>query len=140
MKALGPGRNPVRKKMSEFPFPFRRVYRLRPTDHRGDDSVSRLWVSAGGADRTVLVPHAFGLGYFVAPTRGEVRAIDGEGFHAETLGLLPSLWARLQLLLFFKKKKYLKYDEFSLFSYGPKPRRKRFTTFNQHMFQPCLSG
>ncbi len=55
-----------------------------------------------------------------------MRAIDGEGFHAETLGLLPSLWARLQLLLLFKKKKYLKYDEFSLFSYGPRDSSRWF--------------
>ena len=34
----------------------------------------------------------------------------------------------------FKKKKYLQFDEFSLFCYGVKPERKRFTTFNQHMF------
>ena len=34
-------------------------------------------------------------------------------------------------MLFFKKKKYLKYPEFSLFSAGPKAERKRFTRFNQ---------
>ena len=45
-----------------------------------------------------------------------------------------SLWVRLRLALLFKKKKYLQFEEFSLFSYGVKPERKRFTTFNQHMF------
>jgi hypothetical protein len=44
---------------------------------------------------------------------------------------LPSLWARLRLAFFFRKKKYLKYDEFSLFSVGPKAERKRFTRYNQ---------
>ena len=34
-------------------------------------------------------------------------------------------------MFFFKKKKYLKYKEFSLFSVGPKAERKRFTGFNQ---------
>ena len=34
-------------------------------------------------------------------------------------------------MAFFKKKKYLKYEEFSLFSVGPKAERKRFTRFNQ---------
>ena len=33
--------------------------------------------------------------------------------------------------MLFKKKKYLKYEEFSLFSVGPKAERKRFTGFNQ---------
>ena len=34
-------------------------------------------------------------------------------------------------MAFFKKKKYLRYDEFRLFSVGPKAERKRFTRFNQ---------
>ena len=37
-------------------------------------------------------------------------------------------------MLMFKKKKYLEFNEFTLFCYGVKPERKRFTTFNQHMF------
>jgi lipopolysaccharide biosynthesis protein len=41
----------------------------------------------------------------------------------------------MRLGLLFKRKKFLRFDEFSLFSYGAKPERKRFTTFNQHMFQ-----
>ena len=44
---------------------------------------------------------------------------------------MSSLWARLRLAFFFKKKKYLKYDEFSLFSVGPRAERKRFTRYNQ---------
>ena len=39
----------------------------------------------------------------------------------------------------FKKKKYLAFEDFSVFSYGPKPERKRFTTFNQHMFNIGVS-
>ncbi len=44
---------------------------------------------------------------------------------------MSSLWARLRLALLFKKKKYLKYDEFSLFSVGLRAERKRFTRYNQ---------
>ena len=58
-------------------------------------------------------------------------AIASKDFRAERLGLFPSLWARLRLALLFKKKKYLKYDEFSLFSVGAKRERKHFTRFNQ---------
>ncbi len=46
---------------------------------------------------------------------------------------------RLRLALLFKKKKYLAFENFSVFSYGPKPERKRFTTFNQHMFNIGVS-
>jgi lipopolysaccharide biosynthesis protein len=41
----------------------------------------------------------------------------------------------LRLALLFKEKKFLKHDEFSVFSVGPKPQRKRFTTFNQDMLK-----
>jgi lipopolysaccharide biosynthesis protein len=54
------------------------------------------------------------------------------------MGLQP-LWVRLRLALLFKKKKYLAFQDFSVFSYGPKPERKRFTTFNQHMFNIGVS-
>src|SRR5260370_4743384 len=63
-----------------------------------------------------------------------VSSIASEDFRAEPLGLLLSLWVRLRLALLFKKKKYLRFEEFSLFCFGVKPERKRFTTFNQHMF------
>ena len=62
---------------------------------------------------------------------GPALPIESRDFRVETLGALPSLWARLRLAFFFKKKKYLKYPEFSLFSVGPKAERKRFTRYNQ---------
>ena len=61
-------------------------------------------------------------------------SIEGDDFRAERLGLLLTLWVRLRLALLFKKKKYLEFQEFALFCHGVKPERKRFTTFNQHMF------
>jgi lipopolysaccharide biosynthesis protein len=70
----------------------------------------------------------------VVPTGGLVRSVESEDFCAEKLGLLLSLWVRLRLALLFKKKKRQRFDEFSLFSFGPKVERKRFTGFNQHMF------
>jgi hypothetical protein len=115
-------------------FGFSRAYRLRPTRKEPDDFVSQLTVE-GRWSRMILLPYATALGYFVVPTAGAPVVIDvGEEFRVETLDLLTSLWARLRLRFLFKRKKYLRFEEFSLFCYGPKPERKRFTTFNQNMF------
>ena len=119
--------------MRSLPIDFRRAYRLRPIGHRGEDAVSMLRISDGAVERTVLVPHCLGLGYFVAPAGNTSLSIASKDFRAEKLGILLSLWVRLRLALLFKKKKYLQYDAFSLFSYGPKPERKRFTRLNQDM-------
>jgi GT2 family glycosyltransferase len=120
--------------MRIFRFIFHRAYRLTPIGRRDDNTVSQLRISDGAREQTVLAPYSLGLGYFVVPTGGSVRSIVNDDFRVERLGLLLSAWVRLRLALLFKKKKYLKYEEFSLFSFGPKPERKRFTTFNQHMF------
>ena len=77
------------------------------------------------------MPFSPGLNYVVAPSAGQTLPIESRDFHVETLGPLASLWARLRLMALFKKKKYLKYQEFSLFPIGPKAGRKRFTGFNQ---------
>ena len=110
---------------------FKRVYRLTPDRGPRDDVVSQLRIDGAVSSTTVLLPYSVGLDYIVLPTGAADVAITGKDFRAERLGLLPSLWARLRLALLFRKKKYLKYDEFSLFSVGPKPQRKRFTRFNQ---------
>ncbi len=120
--------------MHIFRFNFHRAYRLTPSGPREDNAVSQLRISGDARQQTVLAPCSLGLGYFVIPTDGTVRSIVNDDFRVEKLGLLLSLWVRLRLSLLFKKKKYLKYEEFSLFSFGPKPERKRFTTFTQHMF------
>ena len=119
--------------MLSLPIDFRRAYRLRPIGHRGEDAVSLLRISDGAVERTVLVPHYLGLGYFVAPAGNTSLSIASKDFRAEKLGILLSLWVRLRLALLFKKKKYLQYDAFSLFSYGPRAERKRFTRLNQDM-------
>ena len=116
--------------MRQSPFHFPRAYRLKPVGHREEDALSQLRIGAGG--QSVLAPFSPGLDYIVvAPATSAPLRIEGADFRVETLGVLPSLWARLRLMLFFKKKKYLKYGEFSLFSVGPKAERKRFTRFNQ---------
>ena len=66
------------------------------------------------------MPYSAGLHYVVAPSGVAPLPIKSGDFRVETLGVLASLWARLRLAFFFKKKKYLKYDEFSLFSSRPK--------------------
>ncbi|MBV9287016.1 MAG: hypothetical protein JO288_04200 [Hyphomicrobiales bacterium] len=121
--------------MARSVFGFRRAISLRPIrQDAADGDSSQIGVEGPRARQTVLLPYASGLGYFVVPTAGSPVKIDGGGdFRTETLDLLTSLWVRLRLRLLFKKKKYLKFDEFSLFCYGPKPDRKRFTTFNQHL-------
>jgi hypothetical protein len=115
--------------MRQFSFQFPRAYRLKPVGQREEDALSLLRI--GASNQTVLVPFSPGLNYIVAPSGSAALPIKSGEFRVETLGLLPSLWARLRLALFFKKKKYLKYNEFSLFSVGPRAERKRFTGFNQ---------
>jgi lipopolysaccharide biosynthesis protein len=115
--------------MRQFSFRLPRAYRLKPVGQREDDALSQLRI--GASNHSVLLPFSPGLTYIVAPANGAALPIKSGDFRVETLGALPSIWARLRLALFFKKKKYLKYDEFSLFSAGPKSERKRFTRFNQ---------
>ena len=118
---------------------FQRAYRLRPIEAKADDFVAQLRVGAFAGRQNVLLPYAIGLGYFVVPTSGADVSIEATDFRLARLGLLASLWVRLRLALLFKKKKYLKFKGFSIFSIGPKPQRKRFTTFNQHMFNIGVS-
>jgi hypothetical protein len=112
-------------------FRFHRAYRLTPDRGPAVDVVSQLRIDSAASSQTVLLPYSVALGYVVVPTGETDVAITSKDFCAERLGLLSSLWARLRLALLFKRKKYLKYDEFSLFSVGPKPERKHFTRFNQ---------
>ena len=115
--------------MSQFSFRLPRAYRLKPVAQREDDALSLLRI--GASNKSVLVPFSPGLDYVIASKAGAELPIRGDDFRVEMLGALPSLWAQLRLALLFKKKKYLKYDEFSLFSVGPKFERKRFTKYNQ---------
>ena len=115
--------------MRQSPFQFPRAYRLKPLGQREDDALSQL--SIGAANQSVLAPFSRGLDYVVVPSGAAALPIKSADFRVERLGVLPSLWARLRLAFFFKKKKYLRFDEFSLFSVGPKAERKRFTRFNQ---------
>jgi Rhamnan synthesis protein F len=114
---------------------FQFAYRLTPDRGPADDVVSQLRIDGAASSQTVLLPYSVRLGYVVVPTQGADVTIAGKDFRAERLGPLQSLWARLRLALLFKKKKYLKYDEFSLFSVGAKRERKRFTSFNQDMLK-----
>jgi hypothetical protein len=121
--------------MTKSTLGFWRAYRLRPVRSQADDVVSQLRVDGAGSSQTVLLPYSGRLGYFIVPTAGVPLSIAaGEDFCVESLDFLTSLWVRLRLALLIKKKKYLKFAEFSLFCYGVKLERKRFTTFNQHMF------
>jgi hypothetical protein len=114
---------------------FQRAYRLRPIEAKADDFIAQLRVGASAGNQNVLLPYAIDLGYFVVPTSRTDVSIEARYFRLEKLNLLTSFWVRIRLALLFKKKKYLKFKGFSIFSIGPKPQRKRFTTFNQHMFK-----
>ena len=115
--------------MPDFSLRFPRAYRLKPVGQREDDALSQLRIGAN--EQSVLVPFSPGLSYIVAPAKSAALPIRSGDFRVEALGVLPTLWARLRLMAFFKKKKYLKFDEFSLYSVGPRSERKRFTGFNQ---------
>ncbi len=116
-----------------------RAYRLRPIEAKADDFIAQLHIVESGRRQNVLLPYATGLGYVVVPTSGTNVSIEASRFRLEKLDMLTSLWVRLRLALLFKEKKYLEFDGFSIFSVGPKPLRKRFTTFNQHMFNIGVS-
>ena len=120
--------------MSKFRTSLERVTRLTPSRGALENHVSQIRIGGASTSQIVLLPYSQGLGYFIVPTGGPIRSIEGEDFRAERLGRLLTLWVRLRLALIFKKKKYLEFQEFTLFCYGVKPERKRFTTFNQHMF------
>jgi lipopolysaccharide biosynthesis protein len=115
--------------MTQFSFRFPRAYRLKPIAQREEDALSLLGI--GASDQSVLVPYSAGLDYVVASSGGAALSIRSTDFRVETLGALSSLWARLRLAFFFKKRKYLKYNEFSLFSAGPRTERRRFTHYNR---------
>ena len=120
--------------MTPFQSFVRRAYRLRPIGPQASDHVAQLRIEGPKTGRTLLLPYSSGLGYFIVPAGRGGLEIDTPDFRVEALDLLSALWARLRLALLFKKKKYLAFDDFSVLCYGPKPERKRFTTFNQHMF------
>src|SRR5579863_2175101 len=120
--------------MSRFRISLERATRLTPSRGALDNHVSQLRIGGANTGQIVLLPYSQGLGYFIVPTGGATLSIEGDDFDAEQLSLPLTLWVRLRLMLMFKKKKYLQFNEFMLFCYGIKPERKRFTTFNQHMF------
>ncbi|WP_170153026.1 rhamnan synthesis F family protein [Roseiarcus fermentans] len=125
--------------MSRFRSFFRRAYRLRPLEPQAHDHIAQLRVEGRNEARNLLLPYSIGLGYFALPAGAGGLVIETADFSVERLDALTSLWARLRLALLFKKKKSLVFPDFSVFCYGPKPERKRFTTFNQHMFNIGVS-
>src|SRR6202035_5095844 len=127
--AAPPTGNSGQRSMSQFSFRFPRAYRLKPVGEREEDALSLVMI--GGSNQSVLAPYSPDLEYVVVSSKGAALPIESRDFRVETLGALPSLWARLRLAFFFRKKKYLKYDEFSLFSVGPRAERKRFSRYNQ---------
>ena len=125
--------------MSRLQSFFPRAYRLRPQEARAGDHIAQLRIEGPKASKNLLLPYAIGLGYFLVPVANAPLAIEAEDFLPEPLDWATSLWVRLRFALLFKKKKYLTFEDFSVFCYGPKPERKRFTTFNQHMFNIGVS-
>jgi hypothetical protein len=115
------GRTPSKRSISPFSFRLPRAYRLKPVVQREQDALSLLKI--GARARSVIVPYSSYLDYVVASRGGAALPIESPDFRVETLGVLASLWARFRLASFVKKRKFLKVDEFSLFSAGPKSER-----------------
>jgi lipopolysaccharide biosynthesis protein len=111
-------------------FAFPRAYRLKPIARRQGDDAPISLLQIGASKQGVLVPYSPRLDYVVSSASGALL-IKSPDFRVERLGALPSLWARLRLAFFFKKNKYLKYEQFSLFSAGQKAERKRFTRYQR---------
>jgi lipopolysaccharide biosynthesis protein len=117
--------------MSQFRLRFPRAYRLKPVGQREEAALSLVGI--GASNKSVLVPYSPNLEYVVASRGVGALPIESSDFRVETLGALPTLWARLRLAFFVKKRKFLKFDEFYLFSAGPKTERRRFTRYNRDM-------
>jgi lipopolysaccharide biosynthesis protein len=117
--------------MSQFRLRFPRAYRLKPVGQREEAGLSLVGI--GASNKSVLVPYSPNLEYVVASRGVGALPIESSDFRVETLGALPTLWARLRLAFLFKKRKFLKFDEFYLFSVGPKTERRRFTRYNRDM-------
>ena len=117
--------------MSQFRLRVPRAYRLKPVGQREEAALSLVGI--GASNKSVLVPYSPNLEYVVASRGVGALPIESRDFRVETLGALPTLWARLRLAFFFKERKFLKFDEFYLFSAGPKTERRRFTRYNRDM-------
>ena len=117
--------------MTQLSFRFPRAYRLKSVCQREEDALTLITI--GASNQSVLVPFSPGLDYVVVSSGSVALSIESRDFRVETLGTLLSLWARLRLAFFFKKRKYLKYKEFSLFSVGRKTERQRFSRYNRDM-------
>ena len=117
--------------MSQFRLRVPRAYRLKPVGQREEAALSLVGI--GASNKSVLVPYSPNLEYVVASRGVGALPIESRDFRVETLGALPSLWARLRLAFLVKKRKFLKFDEFYLFSAGPKTERRRFTRYNRDM-------
>jgi lipopolysaccharide biosynthesis protein len=114
---------------SQFAFP--RAYRLKPIARREGHDAPISLLQIGASNQGVLVPYSPKLDYVVSSSASGALPIKSPDFRVEALGVLPSLWARLRLAFFFKKNKYLKYEQFSVFSAGQKAERKRFTRYQR---------
>ncbi len=120
--------------MFRKPFLFPRAWRLEPAYEGEDDVLALVRVQSSDAEQAVLLPRVKNLTYFIVAPRGDQLSIQTDGdFRVAGLGAPLSLKARLRLAFIRKKKKYLEFPAFSVFSTGPKYKRKRFTGFNQHM-------
>ena len=117
--------------MSQFRLRFPRAYRLKPVGQRAEDALSLIGI--GSRNKSILVPYSPNLEYVVTPRGDGALPIECADFRVETLGALPSLWARLRLALLIKERKFLKFDEYYLFSTGPRTERRRFTRYNRDM-------
>ena len=95
--------------MSKFRISLERATRLTPSRGALENHVSQLRIGGTSASQIVLLPYSQGLGYFIVPTGGPMRSIEGDDFRAERLSLPLTLWVRLRLMLMFKKKKYLEF-------------------------------
>ena len=117
--------------MTQFSFRFPRAFRFKPVGQREEDALSL--VEIGASKKSILVPYSPHLEYVVVSRGVGALPIESRDFGVETLGTFSTLWARLRLTFFFKNRKFLKFDEFYLFSVGPKTERRRFTRYNRDM-------
>ncbi len=128
-RAIGSGRTMTFRKTF-----IPRAWRLTPRPDSRTEGLALAQVQGPTGRAAVILPHLAKLRYVVVRRGAASLSIDaGPNFVIEKLSPFAAAVAWTRLAFIRKRKKYLCFPDFFLFSVGHKHRRRRFTHFNQHM-------
>lgn len=113
--------------MNRLASTLQRAYRLTPKIGAEGAIVSVVRIAAGARSKTVFLPYAEGLRYYVAPWGGVALTVESPDFEVEPLGPIRSWATEARARLIMKRKKILRFPHFRIFAAGPKSARKIFS-------------